>query len=629
MPRGDISHRDLSPLRWRRAYLAVVKASGLHPGMPARVACDRARMGPAIADVTRKGLAPISLSARPLLSVRRAGGLTFWLACTVLTSACAELPGTPHATELFRPPSEVVSSCTAYRHASDAAQSAHSDGVDWHCEPNPEFWVTPASAQSRPLLLEGQLGLDLLEDLARGGLSARHRQASVALHRIIAGDRNGFRPFAALDRGQHYTFLFPERADTSQPQVRRILRISPPPSQPIAAWPPHEAHGVPLHTEVQHFLFRAEADVPDALRVWSPDAPSPFVCTLFDDPKNPFRGAARIGGDQPLEGHARSCALPSPMRLGRYRFEAAETTVQAFSTWHAPAFATGDSAVDGLAPAEDEAGTSENDAPSTGMLPGRRLFDETMRCSVNEVRVGPLCLRPGSGRLELRARTLEPVLAHLEIPRGAPALWAISAAGHLTLSADTPIDDETRGRAQRHSGRVTLHSLNFPPAVHDFTFENTRAPSSVQVVEIMANPAGDDALGEFVILKNFGKVPVDLQTLYLTDTPTREVPSLGQSYLLLPGAAAALVPTGFDPTLLRFRPDVQATLYLEGSISHRGLVNTGGSLLVMERGGDLLDTFVFGASGDDVCWIRSENGGSPQQRPAGQCRYVYPREATP
>ena len=209
MPRGDISHRDLSPLRWRRAYLAVVKASGLHPGMPARVACDRARMGPAIADVTRKGLAPISLSARPLLSVRRAGGLTFWLACTALTYACAELPGTPNATELFRPPSEVVSSCTAYRHASDAAQSAHSDGVDWHCEPNPEFWVTPASAQSRPLLLEGQLGLDLLEDLARGGLARdTGRQASPCTESSPA-TATGFGLLLRLTAGSTIRSCFP------------------------------------------------------------------------------------------------------------------------------------------------------------------------------------------------------------------------------------------------------------------------------------------------------------------------------------------------------------------------------------------------------------------------------------
>ncbi len=602
-----------------RAAVAIAMQSELK--RLAWFSCRRAPFGDFHLSVKMPAPQPVQTRRRTNRRTDRYLGL----ASIVLAQACTDLPSVSDATELFRKPAELASSCVPLANASRDNPNDDNHGADWLCTSQPEFWVTPATAQTRPVLLEGRLGQDLLADLARGGLSARHRNATVALHRVDHSDRSGFRPFAALDRGQPYTLLFPERAEMSQPQVRRVLHVSPPPSQPVAAWPPREAHGVPVDTQIQHFLFRAEADIPETLLFWSPDASSAVDCILIDHPDNPFRNAAHIDGDGRFEGYPRSCALPSPLNVGRYRFATPETQVHAFSTWLSHVHRESTPQKDATTPPspanEDEPITSTAEAEHAAQPPLPKLFDETLTCSVYETRVGPLCARPGAGSVELRTRTLEPVLARLEIPKGAKPLWRISQAGHLSVGAIE------LASAQLHSGRVTVLSLNFSPKIFDFTFETIRAPSSVQIVEVMANPAGDDALGEFVMLRNFGDAPIDLHTLYLTDNPSRALPPIGHSYFLLPGAVAALVPRDFDPSLLRFRPHVQATLYLEGNISHRGLVNTGGSLQLMDLGGNLLDTFVFGASGDDVCWSRGDDGGPPQLRAAGQCRYVYPREA--
>lgn len=199
-------------------------------------------------------------------------------------------------------------------------------------------------------------------------------------------------------------------------------------------------------------------------------------------------------------------------------------------------------------------------------------------CGDDELALGPACVRVDDDRLTL-------------VSYDAPSLWALDAPARLLGTVNVGASLVVRGLEPERAVRLSATAFDAAGARAFIDTElRTLAPHAHVVVnEVLANPAGPEASGEWVELANDGSDAVDLEGFALSDAGgSIELPS----FVLAAGEMALVVGVEFDPDpALDVLPAPGTRLVRLPSLGDAGLANSGEPLRLRDRDGRLLSLF--------------------------------------
>jgi len=206
-------------------------------------------------------------------------------------------------------------------------------------------------------------------------------------------------------------------------------------------------------------------------------------------------------------------------------------------------------------------------------------------CDAVESPLGPACALVGDDRVVLRASS-------------GPSFWAVSEPGAVLGVASPGASLVLRGFEPGRAERLvaTAFDLDGRASVVETTF--TLAPSAIHVVinEVLSNPVGPEAAGEWIELYNDGRGAVELGGFGLIDSggttvlPAHELPAGG--FVLLVGDDYAP-----DPEL-DLTPPAGVPIVRLPAVGTRGLSNAGEPLRLVDREGVVLSRFPALAAAD-------------------------------
>jgi hypothetical protein len=212
------------------------------------------------------------------------------------------------------------------------------------------------------------------------------------------------------------------------------------------------------------------------------------------------------------------------------------------------------------------------------LLVTTRESPERTVCSDGELPLGPLCAAVGDDRIELRSRA-------------APAFVALAAPRVVLGSVNPDASKVVRGFEPSSSSRVS-------GLVFDAFGERVRidvaiamGPPRAHVVlnEVLANPAGAEATGEWVELVNDGAAPIDLAGFVLDDAiEPMELPP----HEVAPGEMVLLVAERYSPDPeLDLTPPPDVALVRLPRLGRNGLANAGELLRLRDAAGTVVSRF--------------------------------------
>lgn len=203
-------------------------------------------------------------------------------------------------------------------------------------------------------------------------------------------------------------------------------------------------------------------------------------------------------------------------------------------------------------------------------------------CALDEIALPEGCLFVDDGRFELALVATEAVRVRLAI--AGRELLAVAARGEATLGADglppaTALD-----------GILRLEDLAGLASSHSVLVETLPPLPTLAIVEVRADPEGDEPGQEYVEILNFGTVTVDLAGLHLSDRPDALGDAIERPVLLTPGQRALLVADGFDPDAPEDVPVPPGALLVRmgTSLATGGLTNAGEPLFLRDAEGHRL-----------------------------------------
>lgn len=203
---------------------------------------------------------------------------------------------------------------------------------------------------------------------------------------------------------------------------------------------------------------------------------------------------------------------------------------------------------------------------------------EPSTCVEPEVALGPTCAEVLDDRVEVRAHSA-PAFVAFEEPR---ELFGVVSPGRSLV---------LRGFEPASRARVTGLAFDAVGARIAIDVELTTAAARPHLVlnEVLADPVGPEARGEWIELVNDGSSPVDLGEFVLDDAV--EAVAL-PAYELAPGDMGLLVSETYDPDpeLDLVPPPDAAILRLPG-LGRNGLTNTGELLRLRDRDGRVISRF--------------------------------------
>jgi hypothetical protein len=199
-------------------------------------------------------------------------------------------------------------------------------------------------------------------------------------------------------------------------------------------------------------------------------------------------------------------------------------------------------------------------------------------CVEPEVALGPVCGAVGDDRLELRVRSA-PVFVAFERPR--ELVGVVRPENSLVLHGFEP------------SSRVRVTGLAFDAlggkSLIDVELTTSTSRPHLVLNEVLADPVGPEALGEWIELVNDGSRPVDLAAFVLDDALE---PVALPPHELAPGAMVLLVGESYepDPELDLVPPPDVALVRLSG-LGRNGLSNAGELIRLRDRDGLVVSRF--------------------------------------
>jgi len=199
-------------------------------------------------------------------------------------------------------------------------------------------------------------------------------------------------------------------------------------------------------------------------------------------------------------------------------------------------------------------------------------------CAEPEVALGPMCGAVGDDRVELRMHS---AAAFVAFERPEELVGVVRPENSLVL----------RGFEPSSRARVTGIAFDARGTRSAIDVELTTATSRPHLVlnEVLADPVGPEALGEWIELVNDGSRPVDLAAFVLDDALE---PVALPSHELAPGDMALLVGDSYepDPELDLVPPPDTAIIRLP-TLGRNGLANGGELLRLRDRDGIVVSRF--------------------------------------
>ena len=223
-------------------------------------------------------------------------------------------------------------------------------------------------------------------------------------------------------------------------------------------------------------------------------------------------------------------------------------------------------------------------------------------CTEAERRFGPACATIEDDRLRLRSPDA-PTLWVSERPNSS---WFVIEAG-----ATTVVKGFEPGLAHPFTARA--FDLAGTEWAIDESVTGLAARAHVAINEVLANPSGAEASGEWLELVNDGSADVELAGFSLVDSGGAvELPS----HRLAPGAFALLVGPRYDPDPELDVPAPPATALLRlTSLGVSGLSNSGELLRLLDRDGRVISRVPALRSAEaGVSWARRTPDASDDAR---------------
>ena len=199
-------------------------------------------------------------------------------------------------------------------------------------------------------------------------------------------------------------------------------------------------------------------------------------------------------------------------------------------------------------------------------------------CAEPEVALGPVCGAVADDRVELRMHSA-PAFVAFERPR--ELVGVVSSENSLVL----------RGFEPESRVRVTGLAFDALGATRAIDVELTTSTSRPHLVlnEVLADPVGPEALGEWIELVNDGSRPVDLGAFVLDDALERvALPP----HELAPGNMVLLVGESYEPDPeLDLVPPPDIPLVRLSGLGRNGLSNAGELIRLRDRDGLVVSRF--------------------------------------
>lgn len=427
----------------------------------------------------------------------------------------------------------------------------------------PVPWKDGAMDSGAILLLRGEAGEALLDDLERAPLRKEHAALVVESDVVLDGDVAWIAPRTPLDADAAYSLAIGAWAvdtgklpDGSLPTLFMLRTADDADADAGAAvvgsWPADGSSGV--GADLAEAVVYLDGDVEDAeTSIWleGPDGLAVPADTGID--------ACSVGLEARTATHCVSIAprgglaarATYVLRVGAGAHDARGAPV---GPWQAT-FATGTS-VDRKRPA---------------LVP--------LTCDVDETTLPWGCALASEAGIALRVRADEPARFHLDA--GGTVIERVSPRGdaRFTITALLPdasvvLDLTVRDTAGNETSEAQEVRTTPPLA-------------TLSITEVRANPRGAEPAQELVELWNYGTAPVDLLGFSLADRGDAEGAAFPASAVVPPGGRALLVADGFDARdPLDVAPPPGAPLIRVGpSLAEAGLSNSGEPLFLRDPSG--------------------------------------------
>jgi hypothetical protein len=203
---------------------------------------------------------------------------------------------------------------------------------------------------------------------------------------------------------------------------------------------------------------------------------------------------------------------------------------------------------------------------------------EPSSCTELELALGPTCAEVLDDRVELRARSAAAFVA-FEQPQ---VLFGVVRPGRSLV---------LRGFEPASRARVTGLAFDAVGTRVAIDVELTTATARPHLVlnEVLADPLGPEARGEWIELVNDGSSPVHLAEFVLDDAV--EAVAL-PAHELAPGEMALLVSESYDPDPeIDLVPPPETAILRLPDLGRNGLTNAGELLRLRDRNGQVISRF--------------------------------------